>query len=84
MFNNDEVQFIFSFMYLILVSYLRTLCVTPGQRFSHVFFTVGFICCCYSVSKLCATLCDPMDCGTLGFPVFHYLQVCSNSCPLSR
>ena len=24
-----------------------------------------------------------MDCGTPGFPVLHYLGVCSNSCPLS-
>ena len=77
MFNDDEVQYIFSFMYLILVSCLRTLRVTPGQRFSHMFFTGGFICCCYSVSKLCVTLCDPMDCSTPGFPVFRYLPVCS-------
>ena len=27
---------------------------------------------CCSVVKLCLTLCDPMDCSTLGFPVFHY------------
>ena len=30
-------------------------------------------CCCYSVSQLCPTLCDPMDCSTLGFSVLHYL-----------
>ena len=28
---------------------------------------------CRSVSKLCLTLCDPMDCSTPGFPVFHCL-----------
>ena len=33
--------------------------------------------------KSCPTLCDPMDCSTPGFPVFHYLPVCSNSCALS-
>ena len=28
---------------------------------------------CYcSVTKSCLTLCDPMDCNTPGFPVFHY------------
>ena len=27
----------------------------------------------YSVAKLCLTLCDPMDCSTPDFPVFHYL-----------
>ena len=30
--------------------------------FSHVFTILCFICCC-SVSKLCPTLCDPMDCS---------------------
>ena len=30
-------------------------------------------CCCYSVTKLCLTLCDPIDCSTLGVPVIHYL-----------
>ena len=27
---------------------------------------------CCSVAKSCLTLCDPMDCSTAGFPVFHY------------
>ena len=31
-----------------------------------------FIYCC-SVAKSCPTLCDVMGCGTLGFPVLHYL-----------
>ena len=26
-----------------------------------------------SVTQSCLTLCDPMDCSTLGFPVLHYL-----------
>ena len=26
-----------------------------------------------SVAQSCLTLCDPMDCSTPGFPVFHYL-----------
>ena len=29
--------------------------------------------CCCSVTKLCQTLCDPMDCRTSGFPVHHCL-----------
>ena len=33
----------------------------------------SYICCCFSVSKLCLTLCDPMDCNTPGFRVHHYL-----------
>ena len=31
-------------------------------------------CCCCSVSKLCPTLCYPMDCRAPGFTVLHYLQ----------
>ena len=30
-------------------------------------------CWCCSIAKLCPSLCDPMDCGTPGFPVLHYL-----------
>ena len=30
------------------------------------------ICCC-SVAQSCPTLCDPVDCGTPGLPVRHYL-----------
>ena len=29
--------------------------------------------CCHSVPKSCPTLCDPIDCSTPGFSVFHYL-----------
>ena len=29
---------------------------------------------CCSVTKLCLTLCDPMDCSMPGFPVLHYLS----------
>ena len=29
--------------------------------------------CCHSATKLCPTLCDPMDCSMPGFPVLHYL-----------
>ena len=28
---------------------------------------------CCSVAQSCATLCDPMDCSTPGFPVLHHL-----------
>ena len=30
-------------------------------------------CCCCSVTQSCLTLCDPMYCSTLGFPVLHHL-----------
>ena len=29
---------------------------------------------CYSVAKSCPTLCEPLDCSTLGFPVHHNSQ----------
>ena len=38
---------------------------------------------CCSVAKSCPTPCDLMNCSTPGFPILHYLWVCSNSCPLS-
>ena len=42
-------------------------------------------CCCCSVTKSCLTLCNPMDCGTPGFPVLHYLsEFARNSCSLSQ
>ena len=32
-----------------------------------------YSCCCCSATKLCLTLCNPMDCNTPGFPVPHPL-----------
>ena len=41
-----------------------------GSQLSHV--KCG---CCYcSITKLCLTLRNPMDCGMPGFPVLHYLS----------
>ena len=37
-----------------------------------VSFSVVRACCC-SVAQSCPTLCDPMDCSMLGFPVHHHL-----------
>ena len=31
------------------------------------------LCSCWSAAQLCPTLCDPVDCSRLGFPVFHPL-----------
>ena len=28
---------------------------------------------CFSATQLCLTFCDPVDCSTSGFPVFHQL-----------
>ena len=43
------------------------------KRFFSVLKCLQFNCCCCSVTKLCLTLCDPMDCNTPSFPVLHYL-----------
>ena len=32
-----------------------------------------YSCYCCSVAQSCPTLCDPMDCSILGFPVLHHL-----------
>ena len=32
-----------------------------------------FKCCCCSVTQVCLTLCNPVDCSTSGFPVLHHL-----------
>ena len=34
---------------------------------------ITICCCCCSVTKSCPTLCDPMNCSTPGFPVYHHL-----------
>ena len=36
-------------------------------------FLMSVHCFCYSVTKSCPTLCDPMDCSTPDSPVLHYL-----------
>ena len=36
-------------------------------------FSVQFSSIQFKVSQLCLTLCDPIDCSTLGFPVHHQL-----------
>ena len=46
-----------------------------GFRSLHFFFFYKLLvfCCGYSITQLCSTLCDPMDCSTLEFPVLHHL-----------
>ena len=39
----------------------------------NVIYTLNGIFCCCLVTKLCLTLCNPMDCNTPDFPVLHYL-----------
>ena len=45
----------------------------------------SFIFCCWSVAKLCLTLCNSMNHSMAGFPCpLLFLGVCLNSCPLSQ
>jgi len=51
---------------------------TPALKFQlNTSFTFPRRCC--SVAQLCLTLCDLMDCSTLGFPVLQYLPECAQS-----
>ena len=38
----------------------------------HLLISLPFL--CHSVAKVCPALCDPMDCSTPGFPIFHYFS----------
>ena len=51
-----------------LIKFLHSLIHTYFINLLNVSF-----CCCCSVTELCVTLCDPMDCSTPGFPVLHCL-----------
>ena len=52
------------------------------QYFSHLMRRADSL---SSVTQLCLTLCDPMDCSTPGLPVHYQLpEFSSNSCPLSQ
>ena len=60
-----------------LTSYLRllntlmfSLSALAGKFVGWIYLIL--ICCCLT-TQLCPPLCDPMDCSTLGFPVFHHL-----------
>ena len=44
----------------------------PQRPLTDEWINLCDICC--SVTQLCPTLCDPMDCSKPGFPVHHHLQ----------
>ena len=44
------------------------------RDYLYKFFDFEDTSCC-SVTQLCPTLCDPMDCSTPEFPVHHQLPV---------
>ena len=50
--------------------------MVAGTETMHGLNNTGYrdlSCTCCSVTQLCPTLCDPMDCSTPGFPVLHHL-----------
>ena len=51
---------------------LVLLCYSPAIYL--FFFCFHLEICCFTVTKSCLTLCDPMDCSTPGFPVLLYLS----------
>ena len=57
------------------VSMLSSKGSSQPRNQTWVFWTGRWIlcCCCCSVAQLCPTLCNPLDCNTTGFPVFHHL-----------
>ena len=46
--------------------------ILPPRVLHWTLVTLIYIC-CYWVTQLCPTLCDPVDCSTTGFPVLHHL-----------
>ena len=44
-----------------------------------VMYNMASVNTCYSVSKLCRTLCDPMDCSPQGSSGLHYLPAFAHS-----
>ena len=47
--------------------------IRPWTHYIISFSFSFFIHSCCSVTQLCLTLCEPMDCSTPGFPVLHHL-----------
>ena len=66
------------YQYLHLFTYLD-LFSTYHQSSVYIFTY-----CCFSVSKSCPPVCNPIDCSMPDFPVFQYLpEFALNTCPLS-
>ena len=48
------------------------MCLLSFRKHNRCWFILSVYCCC-SVSQLCLTLCNPMDCSTPGLLILHYL-----------
>ena len=83
--NSAFICFYLSFSPLPFSSLLfLALCKASSDNHlpSCISFSLGWLwslppvqccCCCFSVAQWCPTVCDPMDCSMLGFPVLHHL-----------
>ena len=70
-------------LYLVIVCCSNMVCFhwcrleekAKAQEVSNLlcFIRVSVGCTCSSVTELCLTLCDPMDCNMPGFPGLHHL-----------
>ena len=47
--------------------------IQESEFFFFFFYKLLVFCCDFSITQLCPTLCSPMDCSTLEFPVLHHL-----------
>ena len=56
----------------IILSYLTFLTIEGTLNWLKQTYMSGYACCCSAI-RSCMNLCDPMACGTRGFPVLHYL-----------
>ena len=65
-------MYIFFFIFFSFIVYYKILNTPACTIQKDVDVYLFYICCC-SVTKLCLTLCDPVDCSTLGFSVLYYL-----------
>ena len=77
--TGNSTSFVFSCLNTIPLYGYATLCLSIHQLgiwivssywLPWIILRWSFL---FSVTKLCQTLCDPMDCSMLGFPVLHYL-----------
>ena len=73
------------FLHCVWRKYYLVIKVLTNLNSNKTGFSFLFFCCCCLVTKLCPTLCHPMDCKHARFPFPSLsLRVCSNSCPLSQ
>ena len=77
-YQNEEVNFIHSWAIQFWRGRGEIVSASSSKFFSFAtifsdFQKLCFMSCCFSVSKSCSTLCEPMDCSIPGFPVLHHL-----------